>query len=219
MLDIGVQSPKPEAGGCGTAVPGTVWQEGGNRQDSLWQLTAGGEEAATGQGAHHGGTLSRAPSSGQSSRSFSGSSLSFGPLCTLTPHPTLGVNGVTHRLEPYFGPSQTSPPPGEGPTSCRAWGASPRHQGFFSRGQSEQEGVSQGSRRPGCLTSQREGRVWSSHAAHPAPSSQSVRTGSQHCLQGLWPTCRPDVRMQARVFFQVMESSLEWIKIIFSYYF
>lgn len=109
ILDIGGQSPKPEAGGCSTAVPRTVCREGGEQRDYVWQLTAGGEKAATGPGAHYAGTLSRAPSFGQSSACFSGSSLSLGLLCTPTPHPTIGVSRVTHSLEPYVGPSQTFP--------------------------------------------------------------------------------------------------------------
>lgn len=101
ILDIGVQSPKTEAGGYSAAVPRTVWLEGGEQRDYVWQLTAGGEKAASGPRAHHAGTLSRAPSFGQSSRCFSGSSLSLGLLCTPTPHPAVGVSRVTPTSQTF----------------------------------------------------------------------------------------------------------------------
>lgn len=179
ILDIGGQSPKPESGGCSTAVPRTVCREGGEQRDYVWQLTAGGEKAATGPGAHYAGTLSRAPSFGQSSACFSGSSLSLGLLCTPTPHPTIGVSRVTHSLEPYVGPSQTFPRGGS--HKLPGMGSVSPPPGLL-QGQSEQEGVSRGSWLLGCLTSQREGSCLSTLPTQP-PAPRARGSGSRHCPQ------------------------------------
>lgn len=81
--DIGVQSPKLEAGGHSTAVSRTMWWEGGEEEGlDVEAGRTGGEGAASGWGAHQGGTLSRAASMSQNTKSFSGSSLSLILACS-----------------------------------------------------------------------------------------------------------------------------------------
>lgn len=120
-----------------------MWQEGGEQVGLLVEAGRAGGERASGQGAHHGQSLSRAPSISQRSRSFSRASLSFILACFALwshtkqqiPRSNLKEPSLeAHSLESYIGPSLIFPKGGS--HKLPGMGSISHHQDF-ARGQSE----------------------------------------------------------------------------------